>query len=749
MFYFLEVLMSKGFRNYVLSALACLVVMALAGTELYAQNFQNNAGGTYTTSAPTSGTITMINPAGQFTGGASQLGLNNAQRIAGTVVWNGSAAQTVQNCFYTSLGMKGAAAKNILDACYVSRDYMVALPGGARTYNGIFHYDGTAYSQVIFGENGVTGSAYNNLDLIDGGAGNPKSNNTAVVCNGYLTVQNAPLANLNVGANFTVGVGASSIGGAVSVNSGSFITTSTGTLDINNTAVFSVNGGGSLQLNSTGLFSITSGELTLADVAGNSAFAMNVNSQMDVIDNGAAKGFVNAFLARTNMTFDPSATVRYRGAGAQDVVTTSNVGVNNKYGNLVFSAAGLKTPTADATAPNIYMRGTLNISGGVVQMSATVGAAIADQPILDMDVTGAAADRTTYGSANNDQYVQGKMQLSGTIPTGIAFTMNNAQTKVTFSTSPTTFQFDDFPGLQPTKLNDFLTTDAKRTIGEWFTGTGTISDLHVGYVVGDLAGWAGDETKMRFFEGFDPAQNKQKILIAGHPATRSGAVDPRWVDLTGGTGISLIAAAGGGLTNEISTGSDIILGSASLFITVTSGRWTNPNTWDEGMIPSATDNAEIRHLVYAGIAGPAFNTLALNNTTPEATAYPGNAAACNHLTIRADGSPPLGANQYPSLIVGNEDNGAGYIFHTGTDGSVVIMTLAAGLFMDDPTNPYMAIAGAWDNKATNPGGGNTINGLWVQTIGGVSSNINPPIFGTAQIISKGNVNNNGEIQISK
>lgn len=710
---------------------AILFALTFIYSEMSAQNFINNTGGTYQVGT-TGGTIRMRAANGQFTSTTNtSLGRDATNRIPGTVEWaRATDAQSVQARFYTDLLMSNGTGttgqKNIPDAVYVFGAYSAS--GANRTYAGTFYYDGTA-AQTIFAEaNGTAGfNRYNNIDL----AGSAKTNTAAVIADGLLNVQST--ATLGVGANFTIGEGASAAAGNITVNDGTFTTTGTGTMAVNSGVTFDVTDNASLAMNSTGAFTVT-GNLNLENAA-TAALNMGANSQLNVPGT-----FANAFNGRTNMTYATNSTVRYQGAGASQAVVTTIV--SNRYGNLEFSGAATKSPAAVTGANDINIAGSLAMTaGGNLVMGSTVGGS----SVLDMDVSGATADRTTYGVADNSLFVQGRMRLSGTIPTGVQFTMNNAQTAVQFATAPTNFEFDVQPGVYAgIKASDFdLTKDVKRIVRTAFTGTGSLSLLKVGYVASDLdATFNGQESRMRFFEGVNttPLIAKEKITLFGHPATNSAGLNPRFAQLTGAN-INLVATPNSDLAS-IAAGSDVILGSSTLFITRGDGRWTNPGTWDEGVLPTANDNVEIRHLVYVGIAGPAYGTAGgaantkADNTYPESTEYGANAAA-NSIRVRNVTDFPT---QHPALIVGNEDNGDGYDFHVTYDPTASIGGIPSGIVND---GSGATTANIWDNKATNFSGGNTINGIWIADNKNATYSLRPSL-GASIFTNNGNLfNRNG------
>lgn len=707
-----------------------LFIIALNVLVASAQNFTNNTGGTYT--AACEAVVRIKSNGGQFDGSAP-LGQSTANPIQGTVDWASTGAgQPVQALHYTNLFLSGGT-KSIPTGVYVGGSgcptplpgYSVLTNGvgyyatsGDRTYVGTFYYEGTS-AQTIFAENGgSTGlNRYNNLDL----SGSAKTAGGATTLDGLLAVQST--ATLSTNYDFALGTGASTADGNITVTGGNFQTTGAGTFTMSAGHTFDVTGG-TLSLNSTGHFT-QNGTLAIGAAA---AFAMASGSYLDV-----AGAFTNADAEHDNMTFDVTSTVAYTGTGAsQNVLFTSDVAAANNYGNLTFTGAATKNATG-----NIHTRGNVSVTGGIVDMGTNYDTG------NSFYTDGTGGNKITYTSLNNDEYIQGKVVLRGTIGTGIAYTLNNAQTQVTFATAPGDFTMFSVPGVQPDNSADFdLTKDLERNVRIDYSGTaGVISTLKVGYVSSDLDGtFNGNEANLHFEEAWgDASGQRHKVSGGAGIATNSGATDPRYVQLVTNPsmGLKLDGAANGGTIYTLSNNSNIVLTSKPmLFIAVNSGRWTNPNTWDEGAIPSSADNAELRTLVYAGIAGPAFGTPVENNTTPEYTKYGANPIA-NSITI------PTGHSN-ASLIVGNEDNGDGYVVKTALSGASG--GINAGVYNNNAT----ANSGDWNNKSTVPGvGGATVNGLFISSIKNGVYTVNPVIFGTAQITNAGTITNHQVIEIGQ
>lgn len=708
-----------------IAALAVVFLPAIYNAD--AQHFTNNAGGTYTASC--NAVIVMKSDTGVFNG-TEQLGTSSVTRIEGTVDWAATNPQTVQGLYYTNLFLSGGT-KTIADGVHVFGEGCATplagypqLTGGVgyyatsgnRTYLGTFTYDGDT-PQTIFPENGGPGSnIYKGLDL----AGNGIKNTLADV---------KVDSNLNVGSttalytngNFSLN-GTGTADGPISIRGGTFSTTGSGTFTANDS--ITVNPTGGLDLGSTGIFTLATGQVLRIVDSASTPGTFNMNANTAIVVNGS---FENTNTTRDNMTFDCTSSFTYSSATPQTILGNSNASASNRYGKLFFAGAGVKT--ADGS---VYTCGdTVSVSGGQIVMGSSV-----DGPyLLDVLATGKTYSPIMFASANNDEYIQGRVGLSGTIPTGVEFNLNNAQTRVTFDTtaSLTAFELDVQPNTAPTNLSNFdNTSDVNRLVKMNFSGTGSLSDLRVGYTSSDLASFTGNESKLRPIEGYNASNTGQKLTGGSGLPIVSGATDPRYVELASTTGMQLISGSGGGTIQQLTSGSDLVLTSRPLiFIAVNNGRWTNPGTWDEGAVPDSASNTILRALVYAGIAGPAFGTPSTNNTTPESNVYSSGIMA-NSIVVDSNYTNA-------ALIVGNEDNPNSFVFSTQLNGNVE--GTEAGFYNNNAT----ANSGDWNNKSTTPGA-NTVNGLFISTI--VNSG-KTAAFGAAKVINAGTIVNNGKIVVGQ
>lgn len=147
-------------------------------------------------------------------------------------------------------------------------------------------------------------------------------------------------------------------------------------------------------------------------------------------------------------------------------------------------------------------------------------------------------------------------------------------------------------------------------------------------------------------------------------------------------------------------------------------------------------------MVYVGIDGPFAGTIggtdevATNNTLREFTAYGTNPAALSIRIINDNVNWPNA-----SLIIANEDNGAGYKFKTkGTVGNT---------FNNENTAAISGVSFP-SNLAKGSYAKSNFNGLWLMygnTNWGTSTDI--PTFETYQILNLGSINNEGIIEIGQ
>ncbi len=699
----LEAIMSQR-RHIVGYLLAAFLLVAFGFSELFAQNFTNNTGGTYQVGTG-GGTIRMKSSGGQFNGTAA-LGVSPATRIPGTVVWyyNGGTPMTVGTggpYYYTNLGTDGTAQKDFVTDAYISGTYNPT--GGNRNYTSssvTIHYDGTA-AQTIAGENSTNGGGYYGLDLSNSGAKSVSTGTTVLVTNS-LTHAGGALTN---DGTFNLNNSAASSSTANITNNGTWNFTGTGAFS--NTPTFTNNSGGA----GGGVYVNTgAGNLTFVDFT-NTSGAFTLQASTTVYLTGSITRAAGTF------TFDCASNFHYSG-GAQTLLGNVNPDFQN-YGNLFLEGTGAKT-----AGGNIVVCNNLAVTQEVDMAPG------ASDYVLTMQNTSGSATVSYTGSVE----VRGKFRWQN-MSASTAYTFNNANSQVTFSSVPTYFQLDIRQQTAPTNLNNFdATRDVTRSITADFSGTGTISSLQLSWESTDeIGGFQTSYLNMaRFAEGYSSTANHQRLVRSGATYARNTGSDPRYITYSGGSGpgINLIASAGGGTIYELSPGSNIILTTTPLtIISVTNGRWTNPGTWDIGIVPTANDDVEIRHVVWTGIDQAVFGGAAWADDEIDGSTSGDGGAAANKITI--------GNYSGATLVIGNQDPTMGTaerIFRTRL--APVTGFSAPGIFNENTT------ANTGDGDGSSATG---LNGIWVRPY--VSQFT--PVLGTLQLTNSGSVVNKSIIEIGQ
>jgi len=351
---------------------------------------------------------------------------------------------------------------------------------------------------------------------------------------------------------------------------------------------------------------------------------------------------------------------------------------------------------------------------------------------------------------NGNQEVVGSMNRV-TDATERSYTFNNAQTILSLvanDNNPESYELLILPG---NNLNGMFAaaTDVNRNVTVDYT-QGTVNngnfemDLQVAYLLNETTDWAAnpDNTmgNLRFWEANATAVEK---IGTGFEPEKTPSDVPAVGDFGTVKVVKIAKATTGALPNDIDkffASNDILLRTGpTIFYSIRDGRWSNPNTWDEGTWPKENDAVELRHMVYVGIDGPFAGTLEAGNTTPEsdATRYGATGAAAKSIKIINDATYPNA-----SLIIANMDNGADYIFKTSatTGTSFTNLNTAA---------PDYTIATRPATKGDFPSNSNWAKGLWVLPFYGGTPSSTYTAFGTNQIENSGTINNEGIIEIGQ
>ncbi len=613
--------MMMTFTNLKSLCLAITMLAILPLSDVFSQDFINDTTGVVNNS----GTLRIKSTTGKFKNGADAvtkitntgtiefvgngtftdmvdsvngtraLGHDASWRVPGKTLWSSILAnQNIQGRWYDSLLTSGAGEKEFNDdSVYIYRSYAPA--GGSRDYGtSTVFYDG-ADAQTIFAENGTVGGldVYYNLNLQNAGAKSIVATETVNVENNVFieasSTEDFTISGiLNSDSTFTqealagavaidatgelnLGGGASEFNGAVTVagllkTEGDGLATFKSTVDVNTDGTFNLAAGNAL---------IDYGaSLTLADAA-TAIIDLDTNKTLTV-----SGDFVNNHAAAVNLTFDQTSTVLYNDTiDGQSIVSTVNT---NQYGNLTVEG-GYKS-----VGGNIYMAGDFSLSDtNLVLVENT------------LYVTDDSAS-VTYGDLSRE--VVGKMRRTIGVPA--AYTFNNTYTVVDYATLPdpgTYMELDVRPSTDPNLYDDTL--DVHRKITMAFDDTLYVADITAGYKPAEVPTF-GDglaQKNLKFYEA--DATEQEKMTGSGPYVRDTSGLVLRSVKLPGieGTG----SAVDGIVDKYFFATNDLKLRANNQMFSIASGRWSNPNTWDEYREPLSEDNVVISstHQVHAGGTG--------------------------------------------------------------------------------------------------------------------------------------------------
>ena len=264
-----------------------------------------------------------------------------------------------------------------------------------------------------------------------------------------------------------------------------------------------------------------------------------------------------------------SSTTTFSGA-SQSISTTGSGSITGFY-DLTLSGSAAKSSSLTLAVNNTF--------------TPTRGIAMTGSSVLNITNSAAAA----VGSFGSMEEVSGKMQRAVTT-TGV-YTMNNSATSVDFTTeAPTTFALTVSPATAPTGYG--AATHVNRKViydysGAWANGT---AQLVLAYTNAEKP--SANENMLRFFEGSASAANK---VATGASISRTAAGGSfGTLDLTGirpsGAGSGLLAA-------QITAGNEVVMSNLLVpyITTANSAVWGTGGSWDEGVTPTASDDAQISH----------------------------------------------------------------------------------------------------------------------------------------------------------
>ena len=372
---------------------------------------------------------------------------------------------------------------------------------------------------------------------------------TAAANGGAMTFTNAAVNN----GTITGGAGLVTFSNTLAQNGGT-ITAGSGTMLFN------------------GVVTQTGGSFASSALANLLDFNANVaNSAGTIIltGTGAAQfaGTVNA----TGLSFATGTTVTYNGSTAGQAIADVN------YGNLT-----LKTST------KAWTLGAARTISNNLDVQASSGTTVGGS--FDLNVSGniSLASNLTKSAnavvfANAASAVSGAGEIVGsvtrthTFAASTDYTFNNASTLVNASVPGglTSFTLKSEPGQNPTGYSLGHTVNRKFTHSYTKTATFT-ADVRLAYVSGEVGGAA--EARLRDFQGGIVKANK---LTGTYTRQAAG----------GGFGYVKLAA----LTDAILTsGSELALDDRfNAFTSIASAAWNVNTTWDENVVPAASDEVII------------------------------------------------------------------------------------------------------------------------------------------------------------
>lgn len=684
---------------------------------------------------------------------ALALGNSASNRVPGLVEYGkGSSSQNVQVRYYEDLAMAGVSTKSIPDGVYVSGEYSPA--GGNRTYVGTFHYDGTDSQTIAPEQNGVGGSGYNNVELSGDGVKTLADGTIADMANlvitstqigdvvingtvnasGNVTQDAANKLDIAGGIVNVAGTGSSVFGGAITIGG-----TSGDPGSLNQSGIGDMALNGTVTVGEQGSFNVTEGTATIGS-GGSLALGDFVDAKISVADGKTLTvtgSMTNSHAAGDNTAFADNSTVVYNGAADQVVMATTE---NNPYGNLNIEGVGSKKAT-----------GLVALSGNFTLKDAdfTMDCGTPGEFIWMTDPTATV----TYGDGtalSNAFEVIGGFRRS-TNGTNGPLTYNNYATTVDLSTATDVnwIQLCVTPGATAFTGYDQNNT-VKRTIKYSYdvdspSNTNWAAAVSYGYKKSELE--SGQQTEafqksLRFRET-DGSSLDEKVATTATYGRNVTGTDPFHSIVLGSIRETGRAVAPQTALAEVADGNLLFLrGGPAEFISVKSGRWSNPATWDEGEQPGPEDIALIRTNVHIGFqrtGGDNFNT---DEDVHIATfdGYTNKTTIAAKIVVNDKEQDPTLGSDVATLVVGGTAP-------VGLTKDIALVTDSGQLFVNDSkSNNAVAYA---DKDAFDA------NGAFGDfTATSADRNAGLVVLGGAtltaeKICVKGAVNNAGEINVSE
>jgi hypothetical protein len=545
-------------------------------------------------------------------------------RIPGTVYYGpGSSTltgktQTVQARWYTDLSVSstGSYSQTLSEAVYVGGNYFVgpSSTSASRIYVGNFFYDGLG-SQTITG-----GEGYQRLNITSGSSTSTKQ----ILAGVSVNAGTFNLGSDNTGTFSVLGSLATSGTAHFYNGSGSFLVGNT-----TNAGTFSLGNNAQALIQNTN-FNIVNGILA----AGTSA-SVNASSFTNIAlaSNGAVSfgndalfrvsgSYSNANTSRSNTDFAASSTMWYdqnNASASQTVVSTS---WGKPYGNLYVS--NTSTKVADG---NVYIAGGFVASGGDLDMFAGINGSSTNNTFTVLD----PSKTISYTGMTE---VVGKFRYSNSITSltaGTTYAFNNGGTSASFGAggTPTTFfEVSARGGVNPNQFSSTFDINRKVTISYDGSPTWTMqagykrSETGVSSSLGGTGTWDQSYTEdmIRMYEANSSSFEKM-ATSRSYTRVTSGASNTAWGTVSLPGFANTLATVDGIGDRFFQSGNDLVFRSGpSFFTSVQKGRWSNPETWDEGVEPSSIDQVLIRHNIWAGFARPGDNNFNEDEKSPTAMA---------------------------------------------------------------------------------------------------------------------------------
>jgi len=326
------------------------------------------------------------------------------------------------------------------------------------------------------------------------------------------------------------------------------------------------------------------------------------------------------------------ATVNFNG-GAQ---TISGTATTANFTNLTLSGTADKTSSINLDVAGIFTPTQgINMGTDTLIISNTAANAVASYGHLEM--------------------VQGKMRRAiGT--TAATYVMNDSATSVYFAAvAPTSFTLTVQPATPPTGYT--ASTHVNRKITPAYSGTFSGLTMKLGYL--DAEKPSANESKLRFFKS-----NGNKIST-GQGTVRTASSSSSW----GVIAMSGIAdGSSTAIDSELVAGNELIMKNtgAALITLADGGDWNTAGAWDEGYVPTTTDDVEIAHVTTLSTATAAVaSTLTINasqslNISGANLTVSGNTVNNGTLTVGASRTLQVGSSGTGTLT------NAGSVVNNGT-----------------------------------------------------------------------------------